>query len=150
ISRSTVGGNTPQGANAMVNFGTGTSAYAYVATDPATNPLYRWDGSAWTNPAIGYPGQFLAVTPGDNRVVLADGLRGNQSRVRFSDPGAPETFGANNYVDLTPNDGEAIAGVATWQNYVVVAKQTKFFVFYGTSSDSTGQPVFNYRTVNTG
>lgn len=59
-------------------------------------------------------------------------------------------FGANNYVDLTPGDGEPIMGMIAWRGYLFVFKQSKFFRFSSTTTDSTGNPVFNYDTVDTG
>jgi hypothetical protein len=40
--------------------------------------------------------------------------------------------------------------MATYRDLLFVFKQTRFFVFYGNSTDSSGDPVFNYRTVSTG
>ena len=72
------------------------------------------------------------------------------SRIRFSNAGAPETFGADDYVDLTPGDGEAIVAIVEFANMLFVFKQTKFFVFTGTSIDATGGAIFNYRTIPAG
>lgn len=41
-------------------------------------------------------------------------------------------------------------GVVTWGSSVYVFKETKYFVFYGESTDEGGEPVFHYRKVNTG
>lgn len=41
-------------------------------------------------------------------------------------------------------------GVATWRDQVIVFKQTRFFVFYGNSTDDDGDPKFNYRPVDAG
>jgi hypothetical protein len=67
--------------------------------------------------------------------------------VWFSDAGAPETFGANNWVELAPGDGEAITGMASFGNQLYIFKQSKFYVFFGNSVDGAGEPIFNYRTV---
>jgi hypothetical protein len=68
--------------------------------------------------------------------------------VHFSDALAPETWSANNYVYLTPGDNEDIQGIVTWKNHLYVFKSSRFFDFYGNSTDGTGQPVFNYREVD--
>jgi hypothetical protein len=123
--------------------GTPTAQRMY-ACDASTN-LYRWDGAAFTTiaaPANYIAGSLLAVTPWDNRLVSVSG-----TRVQFSDPGAPETFGANNFIDLTPGDGEVIGAAVVWNNQVFLFKSNRFFVIYGTSTDSTGNPIFNYRTI---
>lgn len=133
---------------AGVAVGTPTNSYFYLADLTSVNAIRRWDGATWTTPAafVAFAGVCaMAVTPSDNRLMVA-----NNTDVVFSDAGAPETFGANNYVRLTPGDGESIRGAISFNNQVFVFKQTKFFVFYGQSTDATGQPVFNYRTVDTG
>jgi hypothetical protein len=74
----------------------------------------------------------------------------NPSTVRFSNPSVPTTFETDNWVDVNPGDGEKIMGVAAFDNYVLVFKETRFFVFYGTTLDSDGNPEFNYRAVEAG
>jgi hypothetical protein len=74
----------------------------------------------------------------------------NKDTVRFSDAGDPTIWGVNNYIQLSPGDGEPIMGVIAWRELLFVFKQTKFFVFYGTSVDSDGNPIFNYRPVEAG
>lgn len=97
---------------------------------------------------------FLAVTPWDNRLVVANtDLQGtpgtaNPSRVGFSGPGKPDTWQENHFVDLTPGDNEPILGMVSWRDKVFVFKQTKYFVFYSTTSDGDGNPVFNYTAVH--
>jgi hypothetical protein len=125
--------------------GTPTAAYVYVQAGSA---IRRWeeDTDTWSTPA-GMPANpgTLTTTAADNRLVVCDD---SESKVWFSDPGAPETFGANNYVQLRPGDGEGIGGAAVYNNQTFVFKRSKFFVFYGQSTDSTGEPVFNYRVVD--
>jgi hypothetical protein len=66
----------------------------------------------------------------------------------FSDPGAPETYGANNFIHLRPGDGEEITGIATYGDLLFVSKATNLFVFTGVSTAGTGDPIFNYRRVS--
>jgi hypothetical protein len=136
----------------LANFGTPAAGYVYAGIGDAVNKLARWDGATWTYPASGYSGYYVAVSPWDNRLIIASQTSPTSDlhKVRFSDPGLPETYTANSYVDLTPGDGEIISGLCVWKDKVFVFKQTKFFVFRTPSVDSVGQPVFNYRTVNTG
>lgn len=117
--------------------------------------LRKYDGSAHAA-SVGQP-WFVCVSPVDNRLVQAkfttaaaspSGADGSLSTVFFSDPGAPETFDATNFVHLRPGDKEVITGVASWREMVFVLKETVGFVFYGTGTDATGAPVFNYRTIN--
>jgi hypothetical protein len=150
IATQVFGGGSPWAG--FARFGTPTNEYLYVGN--GTDTLWRWDGAAFSQPAgfaapVTVNGSLLAVKSPDNRLVVS-GLTANPSRVLFSNAGAAETFGANDYVDLTPGDGENVRAVVAWQELVFVFKRTKFFVIYGTSTDSTGSPVFNYRPVLSG
>jgi hypothetical protein len=133
------------GATAVA-IGTPTADLLYVTSPYGGSVMKRWDGTTWTSPA-GFPAavQVLAHNQTDNRLVACVG-----TKVSFSDPGDPETFGANNYVNVGVGDGEQIHGAAWFNNQLFIFKRTKFYVFYGTGTDSTGEPVFNYRAVDTG
>ena len=139
----------------FARFGGPTSQVIFAAN--GTDTLQRWDGANWSN--TGYTGftpdgRFLTVTPWDNRLVnayFANSVAGdNPSTVRFSNPSVPTTFETDNWVDLNPGDGEKIMGVAAFDNYVLVFKETRFFVFYGTTITADGDPEFNYRAVEAG
>lgn len=140
----------------FVRFGGPTAETLYAAN--GTDNARKWSGSAWSAPSYtgtAPTGKFLAMTPWDARMVNArrsgSAAGDNASTVFFSDPLLPETFQTYNWVDLTPGDGESIMGVCTYDQYVFVFKETKFFVFYGTSVDSTdGTPMFDYRTIDAG
>jgi hypothetical protein len=115
-----------------------------------TDTVRRWDGAAFSTPA--YTGttpttRYLAVQSTDNRLVAAR-TAANPDRVLFSDPGVPTTFGVNNYVDLHPGSGEPITALVAWREYVFAFKETEYFVFQGTSTSSTGTPIFNVRPVS--
>lgn len=145
----------------FARFGAPGSEYVYAGN--GTNTIRRWDGSSWTAPANMPAGGALAVQAVDqgNRLVVGkfDTTTGgptggagtsNPSRVHFSDAGAPETWGTNNYVDLTPGDGEKVQAIIAWRDGLFVFKSTKFFRFYGTGEDADGNPVFNYQTIDSG
>lgn len=129
------------------------SEHAYVAASgTGAGTVYRWNGSAWSTPTwtgTTPTGRHLAVEASDNRLVCAryngSAAGDNPSTVRFSDPGIPTTWGANNYVDFSPGDGEEIMALVAWHGQVFAFKQTKFTVFFGTSEDSSGNPIFNQR-----
>jgi hypothetical protein len=104
-------------------------------------------GSTWTL-ALGGATCCVGMSPSDNRLVVANAL--GFGKLEFSDPGAPTTFAPNNYVIVGAGDGEGIVGMTVFNNQLFVFKRTKFYVFYGQSTDSTGEPVFNYRTVDVG
>lgn len=138
-----------------------TGSFAHLGTPTATyfffrgSPMKRWNLTTFVN-SVGTP-VHIAVSPWDNRLVQANfgaaadsptGANGSQSTVFFSDAGAPETFGANNYIHLQPGDGEAIEGMVSYGDFLFVFKPNNMFVFYGVSTSSTGTPVFNYRRVS--
>lgn len=137
-------------AHNFVSFGDTTNEYVYIAN--GSNQIRRFKPSTLTFTEPGglsaYTTRCLAITPWDNRLVT-EGVT-QKSRVWFSDAGTPETIGANNYIDLEPGDGERIMAIKAWRDLLFVFKQTKFYVFYGTSTDSTGNPIFNYRAVRAG
>lgn len=159
VNRIGGGTGTTQSASAashnFVSFGDTTHEYVYIAN--GTDQIRRFEPSTltFTAPAAlsAFTANLVAVTPWDNRLVT-NGTT-NKSRIWFSDndPAATnpqETFGANNFIDLTPGDGEKILAIHAWRDLLFVFKRSKYFVFYGTSPDSSGNPIFNYRTVNTG
>jgi hypothetical protein len=157
----------------FASFGTATTQYTYMAsarsggsgtfeawtTDGGTATdsiaaaaqIQRWDGSAFSNPVglAAVDPKLLAVKAPDNRLVGANTAT-NPSRVMFSGAGTAETFGANDYVDVTPGDGEQVFGLVVWREQLFAFKQTKFFVFGNTTVGAAGTPVFNYRPVDTG
>lgn len=154
-------GLTSGGIWDFARFGSPGNEVAYAAN--ANDTIRKWSGSAWSAPASMPKAGSIAVLAVDqgNRLVAGrfavtnggpDGSASssNPSRVYLSDPGDPETWGTNNYIDFTPGDGENIMAVYAWRELLFVFKETKFFVIFGTTTDSTGQPIFNYRTVDTG
>lgn len=138
-----------------VNFGTPSATYTYYAraTTGTLQTIGRLSGVTPTAPANMPNSSWLGVQETDNRLVVGGPTTGPSAaassvhHVWFSDPGNAESWGANNYVQLTPGDGETIRAVVSWRGQVFVFKQTKMFVFYGNSTDASGNPVFNYRSV---
>lgn len=143
------------GVTGYTTLGTPTSSLLFIAT--FAQLLRKWDGAAIATSTTGKP-SYVATTPWDNRLAQAHfpsgaadtptGANGSDSTVFFSDAGAPETFSANNFIHLRPGDGEQITGIATFGDLMIVSKQTNLFVFYGVSTGSTGDPIFNYRRVS--
>lgn len=119
------------------------------AVRPSESGAKRWNSTAWADVATIPYGRCASPADSGTRLAIG-GADGNESRVAFSDAGDPETFGADNYVDIAPGDGEDIVAFANWDNKLFAFKNTKFAVFYGVSTDSTGEPVFNYRMVDSG
>jgi hypothetical protein len=138
------------GPHAMTTYGSpalGSVVYATQQQETAVG-IRKWSGSAWSVVAgtTAYVGRGIAFTRASNRLVIG-GTNGG-SRVVFSDAGAPEAFTSTSFVDLTPNDGQHINQLVAWQDYIFAFKTSKFFVFTGESTASTGTPIFNYRAVS--
>lgn len=130
--------------NAFARFGDTSNTRLYVAG----GGLFRLTSTTWaTVGGLPVAPSLLAVTPNDNRLVMSTIV---DSRVWFSDVSTPETVAADNFVDLWPGDGESIAAMSRWRDYLFVFKSTKFAVFTGTSVDADGGAIFNYRAVDTG
>ena len=143
----------------FVRFGTPNSEVSYAGQGNQT--LRSWDGSIWAAVASTPQAGALAVMAESNRIVAGrfntttGGPTGgagtsSPSHVYFSDAGSATAWTTNNFVQLTPGDGEKVQGIIAWREFVFVFKETKFFVFYGESVASDGTPIFDYRTVDTG
>lgn len=162
-----------EGPYDFARFGSPNEEVAFAGNGKDT--LRKWTGTEWKTPTATVNGEatkampkarFLCVQSPDNRLVAAgygttsggpSAATSSPSTVYFSEDGKPEewmTAGTaehpNNSVQLTPGDGESITGALAWKEFVFVFKETKFFVFTGNSTDSEGNPIFNYRTVDTG
>lgn len=137
-----------------VAFGSPSTSAVYIANSGTT--IRKLAGTTFSAPAGMPKAKFVGLQTPDNRLVAANigviptgaGSTASPSLVHFSGAGTPETWGANDYVYLTPGDNEDIQGVAAYRDFVIVFKSSKYFVFFGNSTDSTGNPVFNYRRVD--
>lgn len=122
-----------------------TASYVYALT--TLSVLHRWDGTTWTSPAATPQGTLLAAWGSQARMVAAKSAT-NPARVAFSDLGTAETWTANNFEDMAAG---AVQYVVAWREFIFVfTGRTQLAVFYGVSTDSDGNPVFNYRTVDLG
>jgi len=147
-------------------------------TGNGSDTIQNWNGSAWASGAASATvngtaasampkAGAICVTPNTNRLVATGygtgatsgpgGTASNPSRVHFSNVGVPTTWETDgsagrgaNFIDLTPGDGEQVMACVAWRELVFVFKESKFFVFYGESTQSNGTPLFNYRAVTTG
>lgn len=124
-----------------------------------TNPVTEEAGKAMPK------ARYLAIQSPDNRLVSTgfttttggpNGGVSSPSHVYFSEPGNPEAYQTTStgtplgFEQLTPGDGEPITGCIAWKEFVFVFKESKFFVFYGNSTDNEGNVEFNYRKVESG
>jgi hypothetical protein len=144
----------------FVRFAAPGSEFAYAGNGVDT--VVRWDGAAWSAPAnMPKSGSLCALTGAKSNRLVSTGYgtgatsgptasASNPSRVHFSDPGTPETWTANNFIDLEPGDGEQIMAAVLWHDRVFVFKESKFFVFGDESTKGDGTPQFDYYAVDTG
>lgn len=138
----------------FAHFGSPTlGSLTFIADDGATGgkTMQKWTGAALAN-SVGKP-SFVAVAPWSNRLVQAmyyaaadtpSGANGDFSTIFFSDAGAPETYTATNWIQVSPGDGEKITAVVTWRDRVFVFKETQVFIFYGETPKADGSIDFLY------
>jgi hypothetical protein len=133
----------------MAKLADGTLATVFAATKVDGGTTYVGARSA----PVPYT---LGVQPKDNRLVAwgfagltsgPNGTASSPSHAYVSQPDAPEKWDETDFVILAPGDGETGRAAATYNDFLFLFKQSKFFVFYGNSVDNTGGTVFNYRTV---
>lgn len=97
-------------------------------------------GASGLAPRIAQAGYYAAAdTP--------SGANGSQSTVFFSDAGAPDTYTATSWVQISPGDGESFTGMVAYGGSLWLTRNTSAFEFYGEGTDSSGNPVFSYRRV---
>ena len=125
--------------------------------------VWNYDGAAWTQLAAGTPlsganniGRFGAWY---RNMMFVSGTDNNPSRLYVSDLGAPETFGANNFVDIGLDDGYKITGLGVMGDYLVVLKEVGVYLVSALSpttiqvirhSDSDAAGCISHRTVKMG
>lgn len=153
----------------------GNPSGEYILAGNGENPILYWDGSDWKTGVAAATvngvasqdmpkGACLAVVNSPStgtglapRLAVAgftgttggpDGATSSPSHVYFSDVADPLVWTTTNYIQLTPGDGEKITALVPWRGLLFVFKETKFFVIFGESLDSGGDPVFNYRAVD--
>ena len=115
-----------------------------------------------TTSASNAANRLVATAYGTQTDAGPGGQPSNPSRVYFSNPGQPEVWETDgyvgdvannipgrgrNFIDLTPGDGERITAAVTWRELVFIFKETKFFVLWGESTGTDGNPVFQVRQV---
>lgn len=141
----------------FVRFGGPNTERVYAGQGSQT--LRRWDGTSWSAIANTPQAGALALMPVSNRLAAgrfngtAGGPTGgagtsSPSHVYFSQPGDPETWDADDYLQITPGDGEKVQAIVTFREFVFIFKETKFAVVYGESVAGDGSAVFDYRMVD--
>lgn len=142
--------STGWAGHAFARYGTPTveRVYFYTRGDSLRyfNGTLGTFGTAGGSPPNGY---LLAVQQPDNRLVIGQ-LTTGPSRVQFSAAGDPDTWGANDYVELAPGDGEVLSAMVSWREMLFAFKQSRFWVFTGNATTSTGGAIFTNRVVDAG
>jgi hypothetical protein len=88
------------------------------------DPIKKWDGITATIediPLVGNPPVLTTITTHHNRVWGVDAE--NKSRVRYSNILDPETWGAFDFIDFNPEDGDYITALLRYGQNLVVSKQ---------------------------
>lgn len=154
-------GASTSGVTAVARLGTPTVQAIYLAFGSVHGWAKAEYTGSWsiTSPISGAKPAFIALTPWDNRLVMANfadpthsptGSNGSPSTIFLSDPGAPSTFTATNYVHLEPGNGEDIRAVVPWRDLMIVFKESRAYVFTQPTQAGDGSPVFPYRTIPLG
>lgn len=91
----------------------------------------------------------IAYLPESNRLAVGDVRPNETCAVWFFEPESVSAVNANNFVNLLPGSGRIIEMVP-WERQMVVVKAGHLFFFGAPSVDSSGEPVFDYRVVETG
>lgn len=128
--------NTPL----LVAFTSGLGNLFYSTRQFAT--LRRWDGTATASVAAGPAARALAFH--HNR-VFAGGTSAAPSRLHFSDFGNYATWGANSYIDVAKDDGEAIEDIAIVQDALLIGKKSSLYLLSG-----VGPQTFELHPVQSG
>lgn len=92
--------------------------------------MRKWDGITPTVETLGgSPPIMKTVVTHHNRVWGVDA--NNQSRVRYSDILDPETWGAFNFIDFNPEDGDYITALFRYGQNLIVSKQRSMALVTG-------------------
>jgi hypothetical protein len=113
--------------------------------DLLTN-IYYYDVSAAGVATTAIPSsgtRYLAVDRLERRLLAAD-----SATVYFGDPGVYTFVAANSLQLLEPGDGQ-ITAMLSWDNDVYVLTTGRLFVLSGTTTIATGDPLYNYRVIDT-
>lgn len=92
--------------------------------------VIKWDGANSSTPA-GFPiTKYLCWY---HNYMFAANNSAAKSRLYFSNVAAPETWGGSDYVDVVPDDGYEITGLARFKDDLVIGKQNRVHVLSGWS-----------------
>lgn len=140
------------------NLGAGVAERMYqVAHASLNNKIYltslkgdqavRWDGATWTQmdkaPFDGSEGKFPVARSivANNERFFAGNVQNEvgtafRSRVHWSEALDPEDWGATDFIDFAPDNGQEITGLAVFAESIVVFKNKSLFVLAGTDASN--------------
>lgn len=124
--------------------------------EQANNRLYCFNGTDTVRRIDTTTASNIAAVPlgkfgkwFHNRMWVA-GVTSNPNRVYFSNLNDPETWGANDYIDIELSDGDFVVGLNTMQDELIVfkSKQTWGISGFGAASFSATLKIPNYGAVS--
>jgi hypothetical protein len=131
----------------------GTDADAYfVGAQLANGSMYftqkgddtetprKWNGTAWSTVATIPKARYLLWK--DGRLMAANDTT-RPSAVYFSNLNDPETWGASDYVEFDPDDGEEIEAISQIGDDLVVFKQSSVQILAGKTPEDYARYVVN-------
>jgi len=98
------------------------SVYAGNGTDP----LIQYNGTTYSIANSAITPQFVKINK--NRVYCANK---NSSTLYFSDAGNPNSFPANNFIQINTNDGQNITGIEVINDTLIIFKDDSIWVLTG-------------------
>jgi hypothetical protein len=135
-----------------VYMASGAGLAYYNGTTFTLDPLVTMDG---VGGAAGPKPRVLAVAPWDQRLWAFGGdspgaAPSGPSYGYASSPVDAATWDTQWREQFSPGDGEELIAACVWRDRIFVFKQSKFFVIYGTTVDSSNATTFDFYAVDTG
>jgi hypothetical protein len=131
-------------ANIDVNFEQGDDL---LFTFNGTDSSYKYDGTDASAvaavPVTKYARWF-------HNYMFCAGNSSTPSRLYFSNVGDPETWGAGDYIDVNPNDGDVITGLHILGDELIVTKKNRVWVLTGFGSAGFAVTDINERVTGFG
>lgn len=90
----------------------------------------RWDGTTWTTDASMPKGEAAVFYKSRLFVVPGINASTNSSRITYSDVivAAALTWGASNYIDVSPGDGEKLIDIVVYNDNLLLFKEDSSYV----------------------
>lgn len=118
----------------------------YVTSRGTGAETYKFDGSSWstiTDHTLNGSGSEFPLAHSllnKHERVFAASVRSNstnyESRIWWSNAGDAETWGTNAWIDVDPDDGDAITSIVSVQDRILVFKGGALYTLTGTTPNS--------------